>query len=255
MTFGSTARNINLLTLSITMCAIAGLFNISMFTFGNIIIMLISFYVFNILGVWMTLHRYYSHKSFEFYHPFLKYVFTTIAILAGRGSILGWVYLHRQHHAYSDTIKDPHSPKYLGYKLFGFGHYKKQEENKMQIFLVKDIMTKFNVFIHKWYILLLVGFMTIFASVNLELFYFVWILPSFLIQLSQSNFNYFGHLYGYTNHATDDDSKNNVFLFPLILGEAWHNNHHADPKNYSTTVRPFEIDPLTWIIKLVSIDK
>ena len=97
--------------------------------------------------------------------------------------------------------------------------------------------------------------MTIFSSINLELFYFVWILPSFLIQLSQSNFNYFGHLYGYTNLATDDNSKNNVFLFPLILGEAWHNNHHADPKNYSTTVRPFEIDPLTWIIKLISIDK
>lgn len=251
MNFGSTAKNINLLTLLVILLVIAGLLNISMFTAVNILITISSFYVLNILGIWMTLHRYYSHKSFEFRYPFLKHFFTVIAVLAGRGSPLGWVYLHRQHHAYSDTDKDPHSPKYLGYKLFGFSHYKKQEEHKMQVFLVKDMMSKTQLFIHKWYILIISAFTIFLGSISIELLYFGWVLPALLIQLSQSNFNYFGHTYGYINHTTPDDSKNNMFLFPIILGEAWHNNHHGDPKNATTTVRRFEIDPVYWFIKLI----
>jgi stearoyl-CoA desaturase (delta-9 desaturase) len=199
----------------------------------------------------MTLHRYYSHKSFEFKNILLKWIFTILAILTGRGSPLGWVYLHRKHHAYSDTNQDPHSPKYLGYKLFGFSHYKKQEEEKMQLFLVKDLVTKEQLFIHKWYMLIMLVFIVSFALINIELFYFVWVIPAFLIQISQYNFNYFGHMFGYRNFDTKDDSRNNIWLFPIILGETWHNNHHTNPKNMSTTVRKFEIDPLHWFIKLI----
>ena len=89
------------------------------------------------------------------------------------------------------------------------------------------------------------------AIINIEILYFGWILPALFIQFSQSNFNYFGHTYGYINYKTDEDSKNNIFLFPIILGEAWHNNHHGDPKNMSTTVRRFELDPLSWFITLI----
>jgi stearoyl-CoA desaturase (delta-9 desaturase) len=251
MKFGSTAKNINLLTLLVTVIAVLGLLNTSMFTLSNILLSIGSFYILNILGIWMTLHRYYSHKSFNFRYLFLKYIFTLIAILAGRGSPLGWVYLHRQHHAYSDTEKDPHSPKNVGYKLFGFQHYKKQEEHKMQLFLIKDMMSKTQLFIHNWYILVIATFVLLLAIINIEILYFGWILPALFIQFSQSNFNYFGHTYGYINYKTDEDSKNNIFLFPIILGEAWHNNHHGDPKNMSTTVRRFELDPLSWFITLI----
>jgi stearoyl-CoA desaturase (delta-9 desaturase) len=251
MIFGSTSKNINLLTLLVTIITIAGLFNITMFTLGNVLITIVLFYILNILGIWMMLHRYYSHKSFEFKYPFLKYAFTFIAVLAGRGSPLGWVYLHRQHHAYSDTEKDPHSPKYLGYKLFGFEHYKKQEEHKMQVFLVKDMMSKTQLFIHKWYIVIIAAFILLIACISIELLYFGWILPAFLVQLSQVNFNYFGHTYGYKNFETKDDSRNNKWLFPFILGEAWHNNHHANPKEFFTQIKSTEHDPLMKLISLV----
>jgi stearoyl-CoA desaturase (delta-9 desaturase) len=251
MKFGSTAVNINLLTIFTAILSVMGFWNTSMFSWTNVMIIIVSFYIFNTLGIWMTMHRYYSHKSFEFKNILLKWTFTILATLTGRGSPLGWVYLHRKHHAYSDTNKDPHSPKYLGYKLFGFSHYKKQEEEKMQLFLIKDLMTKEQLFIHKWYILIMLAFIILFALINVELFYFVWVVPAFLIQVSQYNFNYFGHMFGYRNFDTKDDSRNNIWLFPILLGEAWHNNHHANPKNTSTTVRQFEIDPLQWFIKLI----
>lgn len=248
MIFGSTSRNINLLTIFVFISSIVGLFFVN-YTIINMAIMLVSFYVLNILGVWMMMHRYYSHKSFEL-NPILKWLFTIIALLSGRGSILGWVYLHRLHHAYSDQEKDPHSPHNLGYKMFGFGHMKKQE-GEMKIFLVKELMTPEQLFIHKWYMLLLIPLLSIVALIDLQLFYWAWIVPAMLIQFSTSNFNYFGHTYGYRNYETKDQSRNNILLWPIILGEAWHNNHHADAKNYSTRHKFWEIDPLEWLIKLI----
>jgi stearoyl-CoA desaturase (delta-9 desaturase) len=248
MTFGSTSRNINLLTILVFVSSVIGLFFVE-YNISNIITMMISFYVLNILGVWMMMHRYYSHKSFEL-HPVLKWMFTVIAVLTGRGSILGWVYLHRLHHAYSDQERDPHSPHNLGYKMFGFGHMKKQE-GEMKIFLVKELMTPEQLFIHKWYMLLLIPVLIIFALIDLQLFYWAWIVPAMLIQFSTSNFNYFGHTHGYRNYETKDQSRNNILLWPIILGEAWHNNHHADAKNFSTRHKFWEIDPLEWLIKLI----
>jgi stearoyl-CoA desaturase (delta-9 desaturase) len=237
--------------MGITISVVLGLANHSMFTLANILVTILSFYILNILGNWMTLHRYFSHKSFEFKNNTLKWIFISFALLSGRGSPLGWSYLHRKHHAYSDTERDPHSPKYLGYKIFGFGHYKKQEEEPMQIFIVKDMMTKEHLFMHKWYIAIILTFVIVFAYFNLQLLYFVWILPAFLVQLSQNNFNYFGHMYGYRNFETKDDSRNNKWLFPFILGEAWHNNHHANPKDYSTKLKSTEYDPLMKLIEII----
>jgi len=252
MTFGSTSKNIGLLTIFLFTGSIVGLF-FSEYNITNIITMMISFYILNILGVWMTLHRYYSHKSFEL-NPVFKWLFTIIAILTGRGSILGWVYLHRLHHAYSDQERDPHSPHNLGYKLFGFGHMKKQE-GEMKIFLVKELMTPAQLFIHKWYMLLLLPVLAAVALIDLQFFYWAWLVPAMLIQLSTSNFNYFGHTTGYRNYVTKDHSRNNPWLWPIILGEAWHNNHHSDAKNFSTKRKYWEIDPLVWLIKLVELKK
>ena len=92
------------------------------------------------------------------------------------------------------------------------------------------------------------------ALVSVELLYFIWIVPAFVIQLSQYNFNFFGHMYGYRNFATKDDSRNNVLLFPFILGEAWHNNHHHNPQAASTKIKSHEIDPLTVVIKAIKYD-
>lgn len=251
MTFGSTSRNIGMLTVFLFIGSVLGLFFVD-YSLANILTMAVSFYILNILGVWMTLHRYYSHKSFEL-NPVFKWLFSIIALLAGRGSILGWVYLHRLHHAHSDQEKDPHSPHNLGYKMFGFGHMKKQE-GEMKIFLVKELMTPDQLFIHKWYMLLLSPVL-ILAVLNPEFFYWAWIVPATLIQVSTSNFNYFGHMLGYRNFETKDQSRNNPLLWPIILGEAWHNNHHANAKDSSTMHRFWEIDPIAWLIKVVQTKK
>jgi stearoyl-CoA desaturase (delta-9 desaturase) len=252
MIFGSTARNINLLTIATTLIVLFyGVSNTHLFTVENLTLTIIAFYTLNILGIWLTYHRYFSHYSFKFKNNFLKWIFTIIGLLAGRGSPLGWVYLHRKHHRYSDTEKDPHSPKILGFKMFGFGHMKKIEQEEMQLFLVKDMMTPVHLFLHKYYILFLILFLFLVGLISFEIFYFAWAVPAFLIQLSISVFNYSGHMFGYRNYDTKDNSQNSVWLFPLLLGEAWHNNHHAFPAKETTKIKCYEFDPVNVLISAI----
>jgi stearoyl-CoA desaturase (delta-9 desaturase) len=220
------------------------------FSTANIIITAICFYLYSIIGISITLHRYYSHKSFEFKNKALKWICTVVAILTGRGSPLGWVYVHRLHHAYSDQERDPHSPHNLGFKLFGFKHIE-DHSGKMKVFLVKELMTKEQLFINKWYFAIILAWLVLLGTINISLIYFAWVLPVMIVQLSQNCFNYFAHMHGHRNFETKDTSTNNMWLWPFILGDAWHNNHHANAAKYDTKVLWWEFDPASALIAII----
>lgn len=44
---------------------------------------------------------------------------------------------------------------------------------------------------------------------------------------------------------TDDDSRNNVWLALITMGEGWHNNHHRWPQSVRQGFRWYEVD-MTW---------
>ncbi|MGH8485979.1 MAG: fatty acid desaturase [Pseudomonas sp.] len=53
------------------------------------------------------------------------------------------------------------------------------------------------------------------------------------------------HHYGSRDFDTDDQSRNNLFLSIITLGEGWHNNHHFFPGTVRQGFRWWEVD-LTW---------
>jgi len=206
------------------------------------------FYVYSVLGISMMLHRYYSHKSFKL-NPFIKWFFTVFAVLAGRGSPLGWVYIHRIHHATSDTEKDPHSPHYSTFKFIGFKPV--QENKKINHFIVKELLTTAHIKIDKYYLLVILSFLLLLSIINFDLIFYMWAIPVFVVSVTQTMFNYFAHTKGYRNFKTTDRSTNNLYLWPFILGDAWHNNHHANAANISTKVLKYEYDPIGVLINFI----
>ena len=52
------------------------------------------------------------------------------------------------------------------------------------------------------------------------------------------------HFFGRTRFATGDESRNLLWLAPLSLGEAWHNNHHAFPTSAAHGLRRWRARPL-----------
>ena len=214
---------------------------------------IITFYCYSIFGVSMMLHRYYSHKSFKL-HPVVKWFFTIFAVLAGRGSPIGWVYIHRLHHATSDTEKDPHSPHFDTFKFVGFKPIY-DDTKPINYFIVKELLTPTHINIDKYYMLIVLAYVLLLGLINTNLIFYMWALPVFLVSVSQIAFNYFAHKYGHRNFETKDRSTNNIYLWPFILGDAWHNNHHAHAEKISSKVKPFELDPLSTIILLIKSNK
>jgi len=247
--FSANATTITKVQMVTGLLAALGLFYFD-FSLYNILILVASFYTYSIVGVSITLHRYYSHKNFEFKSNILKWLFTFVAVLTGRGSPLGWVYVHREHHAYSDTDKDPHPPHILGFKLFGFKHIE-NHSGQLKVFLIKDLMTKEQLFINKWYFAIIFSWLLLLSSVDISLVYFSWVLPVMLVQISQNSFNYFCHKHGYRNFETRDVSTNNMYMWPFILGDAWHNNHHHNAKECKTKIKWWEFDPQIHLIKAI----
>lgn len=242
----NTLRMIQLLSLSM---ALLCLFVVDV-SWQYALIAIFMFYVYSVLGISMMLHRYYSHKSFKL-NSAVKWFFTIFAVLAGRGSPLGWVYIHRIHHATSDTEKDPHSPYSDTFSFIGFRPT--QENKKINYFIVKELLTSAHIKIDKYYLLLILGFLALLSVIDYNLIFYGWAIPVFMVSVTQTMFNYFAHMKGYRNFETDDRSTNNVYLWPFILGDAWHNNHHANAQLMSTKVRNYEYDPVSVLINLIKV--
>jgi stearoyl-CoA desaturase (delta-9 desaturase) len=76
----------------------------------------------------------------------------------------------------------------------------------------------------------------------LQLVSWGFILPTLIILHGTCIVNSVTHLYGYRRFNTNDNSRNVWWLFPLNIGENWHNNHHQYPRSASTSYAWWEVD-------------
>lgn len=208
-----------------------------------------------ILGVSIGLHRWASHKSFEV-KSFWKPIMLFFSCLACQGSAIFWATIHRSyHHRYSDTEKDPHAFKHgfwHSYILWMFTI----DEGKYNGKRILDLLTdKTVVFFHKFYIPILWISNIIIFNIDYNFWLYFIIMPSFITFHKfclQTSIVHYSKL-GYKNFLTNDDSVNIPWLFFITFGEAWHNNHHANPKSCKVVkVKWWEIDPTYLIVKLIN---
>lgn len=213
-----------------------------------ILISIIFYILYAGVGVSLTFHRTLSHNSWKF-HPVVKKVLIMLASMSNVGSPLTWVAVHRAHHLYCDTEKDPHSPKYysIWYVIFGTMF------SKVSIKKVLDLMRdNYIIFVHQYYYLLqlpwiaflytLGGWMAVISC---------HIVPGGLTWLAGSFLNYWNHTYGYRTYDIADSSKNSWLTGILVFGEGWHNNHHRFPIKGTTKNNAYEFDAIYYIAKLL----
>lgn len=221
--FKATATKISILQTLFLLISIITVFYLPIHI-SDALLIIVGYILYGGIGFSMMLHRYYSHRSFEFRYQWLKYIFDFIAIIANRGSIVGWVYTHRSHHKHADTDEDPHSPFYKRWKVF-FPHLMKYN-HKFNKFIVKDLLTSDHKFINDYYFLILFFNSLLMISISIEFWLFFYIIPVSLLHIILLCFIYFGH---------DRDYKhinNNIFFGYMLFGEGWHDTHHRDTGNW-----------------------
>jgi stearoyl-CoA desaturase (delta-9 desaturase) len=210
------------------------------------------------------LHRYSAHQSFTMSKFGEKVCYFLTWITQGSNYLSAYAYgaMHRMHHAYADTEKDVHSPKY-DKNLFAMMWRTK----KIYSDIVKERMTidekftknlpkwkSFDKFASSWPSRLMWGIgYTVFFIFFAE-FWWQWLLLPVAYLMAPIHgviINWFAHKYGYTNFKVSDTSKNLLPVDVLMMGEGYHNNHHKHGGRANFGVRWFEIDPTYVIMKVL----
>jgi len=215
------------------------------------------------------LHRYGAHRQFSMSPGWEKF-FNILTAIAQNSSYLnprGYAILHRMHHAYSDTPKDPHSPKDFGPMVPGLfkmmyrtkriyhelAYFEKAPEPRFDGQFPKSPLLEWMgkswtmrvvwgaaFFVFYWF------FVT--APWQWALLPFHWIMGA----MHGAIVNWAGHRYGYRNFELDDVSRNTLpGVDFLTAGELYQNNHHKYPMSPNFAARWFELDTTYVVMRLL----
>lgn len=212
------------------------------------------------------LHRYASHRAFTM-SPFTEKVFYVLTWIFQGSNYLspyGYGIMHRMHHAFADTPKDPHSPKYdesilkmmWKTKTIYAGFTKKEVKPEPRFAEGIPDWEAFDRIARSWVSRILWGtayviFYYIFATA-----WWMWLLLPLhflMAPIHGAIINWFAHKYGYRNFEVGDTSRNFLPFDFLMMGESYHNNHHkyGNRANFGG-VRWHELDPTYQVIKLLN---
>ena len=89
-----------------------------------------------IVGATYGLHRYWAHQQGPRDTAF-EWISLVCSLFLGVYKPLGWIGIHRLHHKYSDSEKDPHCPKFKGWKVL----VSDWSDTKVPLFIVRDIVS------------------------------------------------------------------------------------------------------------------
>lgn len=198
-----------------------------------------------IVGVNVSLHRYYSHQSFKT-TKFKEWILLLSSIVTSLGSPAMWCSVHRLHHVTSDTDKDPHNPQ-NGILKAWFVMWPKLSIPKR--FIAPFLKTSALKFIHRNYFLINFVLLVILLLIDVKLAGFVYALPAVGCFHGAGAIGVLPHLFGYRTYEVNDKSHNNVLASIMSLGEGWHNNHHANPGRWWQGEEWWEIDPPAFMIQ------
>lgn len=167
--------------------------------------------------------------------------------------------MHRMHHVYSDTEKDPHSPHFFTdvyqmmqstvkiFRSFVTGKSLPEAQFTEEYLPVWDKLDKFG---HHWItrLFFMAGYVLVYVYFAPSYWWFLLLPIHFLMgPIQGAVVNWCGHKYGYSNFDNGDQSKNSSPWGILLMGELFQNNHHYAKDDANFAKRWFEFD-LTYFI-------
>jgi stearoyl-CoA desaturase (delta-9 desaturase) len=201
----------------------------------------VALYVGRMFCITAGYHRYFAHRSYRLGRV-TQFLLAFGGLTAAQKGPLWWASTHRDHHRFTDTDRDPHSPQkgfwwsHVGWILSGKetgGHDRIKDFAKYPELRFLDK--------HDWigpwtlgvvcYLVagwggLVVGFFT----------------STVLLWHATFSVNSLSHTFGWRRFGTDDTSRNSVLVALLTMGEGWHNNHHHCPASARQGFRWWEVD-------------
>jgi stearoyl-CoA desaturase (delta-9 desaturase) len=219
-------------------------------------------------------HRYASHAAFSMSKFWERFFYLLAYIGQGSSYISPRVYaiMHRMHHAYTDTEKDPHSPMFdknafammWRTRIFTSGVFNGKIEIEGRFLKNLPDWPALDRIAHNWMsrVVWIAFYVTFYILFSPSAWWYL-LIPVHIVMLPLHGgvINWFAHKYGTVNFKMNNTSKNLYPMDMLLMGEAYHNNHHKTPSAINFGKRWYEMDPtypvilfLNWA-KVITINK
>ena len=231
----------------------------------EIVIFFIAHWYLSLFAQTFFLHRYAAHGMFTMNKACEKVFYVLTYICQGSSFLSPKAYgiMHRLHHAYADTEKDPHAPAYSSGLMDMMWKTKKYYNDVLND--KAPIDPKFTKNVPNWTFMEWLGdhwlsriawgtaytfFYQYFATQSWQ--YLLLPIHYLMGPVHGAVINWCAHKYGYVNFKVNDTAKNLLPLDVLMMGEGYHNNHHKFGGRANFGVKWHEIDPTYPIILLLN---
>ncbi len=211
-------------------------------------------------------HRLFSHRAYTTSRP-AQFVFAVLGGTAVQRGPLWWAAHHRKHHAETDREGDPHSPHQDSFLWSHLGWIAARCNYATRVDLVPDLarfpelrwLDRFDTVVPLAYAAFLYAAGEIawhlapwLGTNGPQLLVWGFFVSTVILLHVTSLVNSGAHIYGSRRFATRDESRNNLLIALLAMGEGWHNNHHFYPNAARQGFFWWEIDATYVILKALA---
>ncbi len=226
----------------------------------------LALYVVRMFAITAGFHRLFAHRTYTTGRVF-QFLLAFAGTAAYQKGPLWWSAHHRRHHLHADTEQDLHSPLTRTLWRSHVGWFLSRDSQATDQRLITNLIRYADLrFLDRYYslppALLAVG--TFLLGSVLQRFapglgtsgwqMLVWgfLISTVLLYHGTFTVNSLAHIFGSRRFATEDNSRNNLFVALITLGEGWHNNHHYYQSSERQGLYWWELDVSHYTLTVLS---
>jgi len=210
-------------------------------------------YALRMFAITAGYHRYFSHRAFRTSRAF-QLVLAVLGATATQKGPLWWAAHHRDHHRFSDTPRDIHSPVQRGFWWSHVGWILVRRYDATPSERVRDLARYPELaWVNRYHLVIVVAYAgLLLAAGGLPALLWGYAVSTALLWHGTFLVNSLAHVMGRRRYATADASRNSLIIALVTLGEGWHNNHHHYPSTANQGWFWWEIDVSYYLLRGLS---
>ena len=212
----------------------------------------VGLYWLRIFAIGAGYHRYFSHRAYETSRAF-QFILAVVSQSTSQKSVLWWAANHRDHHLYSDTELDVHSPRHTGFLYSHLGWIFSRRHSETNLTRIADFARYPELmWLHRYELVPAIALAVLcFVAAGWPGLVVGFFWSTVAVYHATFSINSVAHVAGRRRYITGDDSRNNWLLAIFTMVEGWHNNHHAFQSSARQGFRWWEYDPTFYLLKLL----
>ena len=236
---------------AIQLASVAGIFWLGWSWKGALLA--VALYYVRMFGVTGAYHRYFSHRTYRTSRVF-QFLLAVLAMTSVQKGVLWWASHHRTHHRNSDQPTDVHSVLQDGFWWSHVGWIVSRQYDDTDLTKVRDLARFPELrFLDRFHMLVPIAYGTALWLIGGS-FAFFWgfVVSTTLLWHGTFTINSLTHVFGSRRYITTDNSRNNLLLALITMGEGWHNNHHYYQRSTNQGFFWWEIDATYYVLRALS---